>query len=200
MGRRPWTILLTLLLGCGGPNETEEEPPTPAPAPQEEEVPAEATSAPYFDIVRTAMTAGPEAVLELYLAWDTAGYRFTRDGHGHALNVMSCFVPEEDCINPEAGWDMVFVVRGYSWEPVFVSPDSAAFEVTYDQIGALPQYPTSGPFRRRPPDTVWIRSMEEGWRLARPIRPHVSLARALDFSRSALDTNLVRQWRGSETR
>jgi hypothetical protein len=212
--RRTSVVLLLLLLGCGRSNETEGEPANPDPTPATEVQSATdpyresvrrdlapgsegETPAPYLAAVRQAMASGPEAVLELYLAWDTAGYRFAQDGHALALDVMSCFRPEEGCINPEPGWDFAVVVRGYSWDPMFILPDSAAFVVSWDQVGQLPRYPTSRPFRSHPPDTVLIRRMENGWRLGGVIWPHVSLAQGLEFSRSAVDTALVRQWQGS---
>jgi len=163
---------------------------------EREEEPEIVIPAAYLEVVRTAMEAGPEAVLQLYLAWDTAGYRFSRDGHGRALYEMSCFLPNEDCFSPEPGWDFVLVVRGYSWKPTFVSSDSAVFAVVYDQVGHLPGY-ANRDFQPNPPDTVRVRRMEEGWFLARFITPHVSLNRALEFSLSASDTTLVRQWQES---
>jgi len=195
--RLPWFPLFACLLGCVGSEEAEEGPSNSAPVPEAPEAPA--VPAPYLEAIREAMTSGPEAVLKLYLAWDTAGYRFSGDGHGRALYAMNCFLPEENCYSPEPGWDMVVVVHGYSWEPILVSGDSAMFAVTYDQIGELPQYPNSVPFSVRPADTVRIRHMEGGWHLAGFIRPHVSLARAWDFSRSALDSTLVREWLGAGT-
>ncbi len=140
------------------------------------------------------MNSGPEGVLQLYLAWDAAGYRFARDGHGRALNLMSCFLPEEDCYSPEPGWDMIVVVTGYFWESTFRSPDSAVFEVTYDQVGRLPHY-ASQDFTPYPPDTVRVARKEDRWFLASFMRPHVSLSRALDLSLSELDSALVREWR-----
>jgi len=197
MATRPWTMLLVLLLGCGGANESEEAPPDLDLVPQAtdlEEVPEATVPASYLEAVREAMHSGPEAVLQLYLAWDTAGYRFAGDGHGRALNLMSCFLPEEDCYSPEPGWDMIVVVTGYSWESTFRSPDSAVFAVTYEQVGRLPRSANED-FKPNPPDTVRIARMDGGWFLSRYIRPHVSLSRALDLALSEADSALVREWR-----
>lgn len=197
MTTRRRTILLFLLAGCGGREGSEEAPPGPDSVPQAampEEAPEEPIPQPYLEAIHEAMASGPEAVLQLYLDWDTAGYRFSRDGHARALYRMSCFLPEEGCYSPEPGWDMVVVVRGFSWESTFRSPDSAVFAVTYDQVGRLPHY-ANRDFRPHPPDTVRITRRAEAWFLATFMAPHVSLSRALDFSLSEVDTALVRGWR-----
>jgi hypothetical protein len=128
-----------------------------------------------MDEAGRAMAAGPEDVVRLLLAWDTAGSRFEPE-HSEALDRIYCYIPEENCMSEEPGWDVADVVRGYSIRSFLATPDSAVVEVSFDRLG----YISLDGFVKdtvTQVHTLWLKSLNGDWRIVNvesQMGPHLS--------------------------
>jgi hypothetical protein len=142
------------------------------------------------DVMAAAMNAAPDSVLHLLLTWDTAGLRFETE-HQKALVRAYCYVPENDCMSEEPGWDVSSLVRGYSVKSLTDEPDSAAFVVTFDHAADVGnEYVDAAGVPA--PDTVTFRRMNGQWRLVgveSQMSPHLGLRAALSaYAKTAADS------------
>lgn len=163
-GARRWWLLPLGLAACA-------EPP---PAAEQQAALAAVPSA--AERMRAAMQAGARASLDLLLQWDTAGLRH-EPAEDAALAELYCFLPAEGCLSEEPGWDHVVAVRGYQVEPLYETPDSAAYSVVFDEIGVVWPDGVEEPQGLEPPVVRFAR-VAGAWRLvgAPPQPPHLSAA------------------------
>lgn len=153
-------------------------------------------TAPAGDRMREAMQASARAALDLLLRWDTAGLR-DEPAESAALSRLYCFLPEQGCLSEEPGFDHAIAVRGYMVEPLYETPDSAAYSVVFDEIGVvwpdgLEESQTTEPQRLR------FARMAGGWRLveATPaLQPHLSVdAIARRYRGVHPDSGVIVRW------
>lgn len=88
------------------------------------------------DRMREAMQSSARAALDVLLQWDTAGLR-DEPAESAALSGLYCLLPEQGCLSEEPGFDHAIAVRGYMVEPLYETPDSAAYSVVFDEIGVV---------------------------------------------------------------
>lgn len=122
-----------------------------------------------------AMQTGPREVVDLLLAWDTAGLR-SDPAHAAALAQLWCFQPDADCAGEETGWDFVIAVRGFQVEPEHADADSARFAVVFDQIGVIWPDGMEEPEPARP-QAITLRRIDGLWRVvgrASELPPHLA--------------------------
>lgn len=146
----------------------------------------------------TATKAGPAAVVNLLLEWDTAGLRFD-SRYGGALRRMYCYIPDQDCLSPEPGWDMLIAVRGYKIQTIYEGADSAAYAVQFDAIGTLSGESMEAASGTQL-DTLWLRRFNGAWRIVgveSQMPPHLSPTAAYRVhARLVSDTAQLAAWLG----
>jgi hypothetical protein len=168
--------LAALLLGaCGDSSDAPPADSPPVGAPQAAADSATAPAVSPAEQVADAQDAGPEAVVALLLAWDTADLRFAR-GHEDALRALYCMGAVRPCAPDEQSWDHLVVVNGYQYEPLYTAPDSAAYSVVHDPIGVVwlggMEYTEGGE-----PVTITLHRLDGQWRITTvepALRPHLS--------------------------
>lgn len=139
----------------------------------------------------------PERILSLLLQWDTAGLRF-EDPRAEALDSVYCYLPEQDCLSPEPGWDRARIVRGYSFGPAYEDPDSAVFVIDFEGLG----WAWSDGLEvdeRTESETVWFKRIAGAWRIVgveSQMPPHLSVdAASRGYARTATDSAVLARWR-----
>lgn len=186
-------LAVCVLVAC---NQKEASSPAPAPA----TAPAErnpSSQSPSERAIR-ATAAGPAAVVNLVLEWDTAGLRFD-ERHAEALGRVNCYILEEDCLSTEPGWDMITAVRGYEVQAIHEDADSAVYAIRFDEIGTLSgetMKATSG----TQPDTLWLKRINGMWRIVSvesQMGPHLSPTAAFRMQAGLVsDTAKLAAWLG----
>lgn len=148
------------------------------------------------DRMRRAMQTSARAALDLLLQWDTAGLRHA-PAEDAALSALYCFLPEQGCLSEEPGWDHAIAVRGYMVEPRYETPDSATFEVVFDEIGVV--WPDGMEEAQTiEPQVLRFMWMAGAWRLveATPdLQPHLSVdAIARRYRGIHPDSGVIVRW------
>jgi len=148
------------------------------------------------ELVDEAMRAGPSQVVSLLLQWDTAGVRFTVD-HAAALKRVNCYNPPGECFNEEPGWDIAAAVSGYAVERLYEGRDSAAFAITFDQIGVL-SHDLMERDRSSVSNVIRLKQSDGQWKIVgveSPMMPHLSRRVALErYAGRAADSAALAEW------
>jgi hypothetical protein len=126
-----------------------------------------------------ASAEGPIQILQLLTRWDTAGLRFD-SAYARATGRVYCFIPKEQCLSEEPGWDLANVVTSYAIKPVFEGPDSAVFEISFEELGTVDRggFSQSDSISR---NTVWFKQINSEWRIVSvesQMPPHLSKSAA----------------------
>lgn len=146
--------------------------------------------------MRLAMQTDARSALDLLLQWDTAGLRH-EPAEGAALSALYCFLPDQGCLSEEPGWDHAIAVRGYIVEPLYETPDSAAYSVLFDEIGVV--WPDGmEEAQTTEPQVLRFTRMAGEWRLvqATPVLPpHLSVdAIARRYRGIHPDSGVIVRW------
>jgi hypothetical protein len=147
-----------------------------------------------------SMSKGPTEILQLLLGWDTAGVRF-EEGQMKALKKLYCYLPDEECMSEEPGWDMANVLVSYEITPILERQDSGVFEIAFDQIGSVDAggFSTAIVSAR---DTVHFKRLGGQWRIVgveSQMMPHLSKAAAYRrWSKAVPDSAALKAQLGSK--
>lgn len=143
-----------------------------------------------------AMQTGPRAVIDLLLAWDTAGLR-REPAFAAALAQLWCFQRDAGCAGQETGWDFVIAVRGYQVEQEHTGADSARFVVVFDEIGVIWPDGMEAPEPAQP-QGISLRLVDGLWRVVgreSELAPHLSVdAIARQYRGVHPDSAVIVRW------